>query len=98
MPSYQTVTGNVGATPAIIDVSSYNSPYTVTIIPGSGNTSKVEYSLTETAISNPSTANWLTWPAGSVSIPTNDIYNGKLKALRFTRVSGSSNDTFEVRS
>lgn len=99
MPNlYQSISGSVTGTPVVVDLSKNAAPYSVTLIPGSGNTSKVEYSVSPNAGTSPGSANWISWPSGTVSAITNDVYAGKLTALRFTRVSGSSTDTYEVMS
>jgi|GEM_PF-6435651 hypothetical protein len=91
-----TQSATVGDTPVTVNLSALQSPYTVTLIPGAGNTSQCEYSTTGNAAQSPATATWLPWRKGVVSVATGDVYYGKLTALRFTRVSGASLDTFEV--
>lgn len=88
-------TGTYGATPAVLDLSYQGAP-TVSLIPGIGNTSKCEATLTPGAFANPGAANWFPWSFGTVSVPTNSVFFGKVTALRFTRMTGSSSDTYEV--
>ncbi|BBL73207.1 hypothetical protein [Methylomagnum ishizawai] len=88
--------GTVASTPVVVDVSGSPGPVTVTVVPGAGNTSKAEYSTTPDAASAPNTANWQTWPPGTVSAIATDVFLGRLAALRFTRVGGSGTDAYEV--
>ncbi|SMF96044.1 hypothetical protein SAMN02949497_3424 [Methylomagnum ishizawai] len=88
--------GTVTSTPAVVDVSGSPGPVTVTVIPGAGNTSKAEYSTTPDAATNPGAANWQAWPPGTISAIATDVFLGRLAALRFTRVTGSATDTYEV--
>ena len=63
------LSGTVGATPVVLDCFSIAAPISITIIPGSGNTSKVETTTSSDAVANPSNAHWLTWPAGTQYTP-----------------------------
>ena len=93
-PNY--LSGTVGATPVVLDTFSIDAPVSITISPGSGNTSLIETSTTITAVSDPATAIWLEWPAGVVNADTRDVSFGKIVAIRFTRVTGASLDNYEV--
>lgn len=95
-PLTEPFTGTIAATPVVVNMSRYRAPCGVTLIPGSGNTSLCEYSLTPNAADPTVTANWRPWPAGTVSVATTDTLLGPVQALRFTRVSGASSDTYEV--
>ncbi|SMF93906.1 hypothetical protein SAMN02949497_1202 [Methylomagnum ishizawai] len=90
------VSGTSASMPAVVDVSGSPGPVTVTVIPGAGNTSKAEYSTTPGAATHPGAANWQAWPPGTVSVIATDVFLGRLAALRFTRVTGSATDTYEV--
>lgn len=90
------ISGSVGATAVVVDCYKLQPPITITVIPGSGNTSSVEASTTLDAVANPAGAVWIAWPAGTVSGASRDVFTGHLTALRFTRVTGSSTDGFEV--
>jgi hypothetical protein len=94
------IKGIVGASAVVVDTSNFAYPISVTVIPGSGNTSKCEFSTTAQAGVNPASANWQVWPdgtAGVVSAITSDYVN-KITALRFTRITGSSTDNYEIVS
>ena len=91
--------GSITTVAGVIDLSTFPNPYTVTLLPGSGNTAQVEYSTTPTAVLSPASATWHLWPSGIVSLITNDTFLGKLTALRITRVTGASNPTlYEIVS
>jgi hypothetical protein len=88
----KSISGTVAGTPVVLPVRTY--PVSVTVIPGAGNTSLCEFSTTSENL----TPVWQPWPAGTVSATTNDAIISPITALRFTRVSGSSADTYEVVS
>ena len=90
------LSGTVGATPVIIDCFTITAPVSVTVIPGSGNTSSVETTTSMNAVADPSNAVWLAWPSGTVNAATRNVSMGRLTAIRFTRVSGTSTDSYEV--
>ena len=71
----------------IITVSRIDPPFTITLSPGSGNVSSCEIK---------SGGKWFAWPAGDVSEPMRDVQYGHIEEVKFTRVSGSSDDTYEV--
>jgi hypothetical protein len=56
----------------------------------------LELSTTLGAAATPASANWIAWNNGDVSTITQDVLYGRLTALRFTRVSGTNADTYEV--
>ena len=90
----------VTATALVIPVNNGNAPngnnVTVSVIPGSGNTSLVEFSTSIDAVINSGAANWQQWGGGTVSAASCYTFFGKMTALRLSRVSGSSTDVFEV--
>ncbi|HWO99178.1 MAG TPA: hypothetical protein VNL74_00920 [Methylococcus sp.] len=90
------VKGYVAGSPVVINLEAVDPPLTITLIPGAGNTSRCEYSTTPGAAGDPGTAAWIAWPGDVVSTPTTDVVVGPVSALRFTRVSGSSQDSYEV--
>lgn len=95
-PLTEPFSGSVGATAVVVNLARYRAPISVALTPGSGNTSLCEYSLTPNAADPSVTAQWSAWPSGTVSIATTDSLLGPVQALRFTRVSGSSSDTYTV--
>lgn len=88
--------GSVGSSAVVISLENAASPITITLVPGSGNTSKCEFSTTKQSSENPGSANWQAWTPGTVSAITTLFLQGKVTALRFTRVSGSNTDQYEV--
>ena len=88
----RSVTGTVTGTPVVLLVRTY--PASVTLIPGAGNTSLCEFSTTSENL----TPVWQPWPLGTVSAAANDSIIAPITALRFTRVTGSSTDRYEVSS
>lgn len=88
--------GIVGSAPVVVDLSSYEPPFSVGLTVGPGNTSRWEYSRSLNAAQNPAAAKW--WPGsqGDVTSDTDDVILGTVTAVRFTRVIGSANDAYEV--
>ena len=84
------------STAKTVDLTLIAPPYTITLIPGASNTSRCELSTTLGAAATPASANWIAWNNGDVSTITQDVLYGRLTALRFTRVSGTNADTYEV--
>ena len=77
------------------------APFSVAIFPGSGNTSKCEFTLTPGAVAliaagNGAQVNWQPWSLGTVATPSSTTFNSPCEALRFTVVTGSSNDAVEI--
>ena len=87
-------TGNFSTAPAVVEAPPPGS--TVVVIPGIGNTSLCEWSDSENALTNPNLATWVPWSKGIVSSSTGDVVDAKVRALRFSRVSGSSVDSYEI--
>ena len=81
---------------AVLDLEQVAPPFTVTVIPGSGNTCLVETSITPGAAANPGGAVWLPWELGAVTATAGDVFTGPLTALRFTRTAGSASNGYEV--
>ena len=94
--TYFEESGTVTAAPIIVDLSQARPPYTFIVSPGNSNTSKLEISITPTAVTDPNNAVWVEWPFSAVSVATETVYSGRLNAVRFTRVSGTSTDRYEV--
>jgi hypothetical protein len=90
------LSGTVGATPVVLDCFGIPPPVSFTVIPGSANTSLVEISNTSTAVENPGGATWLEWPSSVVNVATRDVSLGRVVAVRFTRITGTSLDKYEV--
>lgn len=74
----------VVGTPEVVDMLAWGVPTGVTVIPGASGTMSVEWSRTETAVSNPGTATWTNWTAGTVSAKTSDALDEPVRALRVT--------------
>lgn len=83
----------VVGTPVLVDAMAWPYPLTVSAVPGSGGTLAVEYSLTPGAAAG-GTANWIAWPAGTVSAQTVDTLVSAVSALRFT--AATSTATYEL--
>ena len=90
------ISGSVGATAVVVDCYHITPPITITVIPGSGDTVSVEASTSLGAVADPAGSLWIPWPAGTISEASRDVFTGHLTALRFTRVTGSSTDGFEI--
>jgi hypothetical protein len=90
------LSGTIGATPVVLDCFTIPAPVSITVIPDTGDTVSVETSTTVTAVADPATATWLAWPSGTVSQTTRNVSLGRIVALRFTRVTGTGTDKYEV--
>ena len=66
---------------------------TVTVIPGGGGSMSVEYSTSPTDLIN-NTATWATWPAGTVTVRTDDSLVGRISAVR--AIATTAAGTLEV--
>jgi hypothetical protein len=62
----------------------------VAIHPAVGQTARVEYTLSCQAEIDAGTAKWLTWPAGNVSVGTDDAMMTKAYAVRGVSSSGTA--------
>jgi len=80
---FKTLTAPVGSY-TYLDTMSYPYPISVSAIVGSGGSVTVQYSTTPQAAVLQGTANWFTWPSGTVTANTNDYVKSPVSALRFT--------------
>lgn len=72
-------------TAVTVQATALSYPVTVGVIPGSGCTVSCEYSVDGVT--------WTGWPNGTVAGASYDVLQGAVKALRFTRTSGSAADS-----
>ena len=70
-------------------------PYSVSVIPGSGDTVKIEFSTTPQAGQTPGSATWQSAASG-VAVTTNYPNIAKCTALRFTQTAGANTDKYEI--
>ena len=90
-------TNTFAGTAFVFSASRFTTPATVTVVPGSGDTDKIEYSTTPTALSSPGTANWVTsTTCGAATAICRETLASPIVAIRFTRTAGTSTDTAEV--
>jgi hypothetical protein len=68
--------------------------FTVTIIPGSGDT--VNIFTTTSGNPNASSATWIAWPSGAVTATTRDVHVGPILGLKATRTAGATDSVIEV--
>jgi hypothetical protein len=93
----KSVSGTVTAgTPLYLETINFPFPMTVVAKPGASGTLLVEYSCTPNAAGLTTSATWLSWPSGTVSVNTSDSLVSPVTALRFTATT--SNGTYEVVS
>lgn len=69
---------------------------TITIIPGLLCTTKIEFSTTDDAYSDPDNATWVLHSIGVVSTPHQIVVEGFARAVRFSRTFGANNCSFEI--
>lgn len=87
--------GTFNTTAALVNMENQPWPYSVSVILGSGDTVKIEFSTTSQASANPGTATWQSVATG-VTVTTNYPSIAKCTALRFTQTAGASTDKYEV--
>lgn len=75
--------GLVGGTPQVVDLGDTPPPYTVLVAPQAGDVLVVESTLDRGA------GRWVPWGLGNVADLAQDVYSGRLDALRVSRVSGA---------
>jgi hypothetical protein len=84
--------GLVGDTPQVVDLSNTPPPYTVLVAPQAG-----DVLLVETTLDKDGGGRWTAWGLGQVGDRAQDVFIGRLDALRFSRVSGAgASSAFEV--
>lgn len=87
--------GTFTTTSAVINMENLPWPYSVSVIPGSGDAMKIDMSNTPQASSSPGSANWVNVATGIV-VSANYPSIGKCTALRFTQTSGANTDKYEI--
>ena len=70
------------ATPVVVDISGRSAPTTVWVDPATGDTVRVEYRVD-------SSAPWRVWDKGDVTAYADDVTDGPVGWLRFTRTDGA---------
>lgn len=74
-----------GSTAVTVPMVSVAYPATVSVIPGSGCSVHVEFTVDG--------GTWSAWPLGTATAATIDVLDGAVKALRFSRTAGSATDS-----
>jgi len=87
--------GTFTTTAAVVGMENQPWPYSVSVIPGSGDTVKVEFSTSSQAVANPGSATWQSVASG-VTVTTNYPNIAKCTALRFTQTAGANTDKYEI--
>lgn len=72
-----------------IDTQNHPFPLTVTAIPGASGSVTVSYSCTPNAAGLTTSANWITWPSGTVTANTTDVLISPVAALRCTAATAA---------
>lgn len=70
------------ATPVVVDISGRPAPTTVWVAPAPGDTVRVEYRVG-------SSAPWRIWDKSDVTAYADDVTDGMISGLRFTRIDGT---------
>ena len=87
--------GTFTTTAAVLSMENQPWPYSVSVIPGSGDTMKIEFSTTSQAAETPASATWQSVATGVVAT-TNYPSIAKCTALRFTQTAGANIDKYEI--
>ena len=87
--------GTFTTTATVISLENQPWPYSVTVIPGTSDTVKIEFSTTPQASQVPGSATWQSVASG-VTVTTNYPSIAKCTALRFTQTAGANIDKYEV--
>lgn len=74
-----------GSTAVTVPMVSVAYPATVAVIPGSGCSVHVEYTVCG--------GTWTAWPNGTATATSIDVLDGAVKALRFSRTAGAAADS-----
>jgi len=76
--------------PSIQNHDPYAKPVTLYISPAGGGSARIETTLSTRALVEAGAAVWFAWSAGSVSVPTSQLLQGPVTALRCVSVSGAA--------
>lgn len=87
---------SLAGTAKLVDLTRVEPGFRVRVFPTGGDTITVETSTTPGAAGAPSTARWMNWTAGAVTAATQEVFTGKLTAVRFTRTVGASTSYYEI--
>lgn len=82
-------------TPAYVNMENQPWPYSVSVIPGSGDTVSLFFSTTPQAQQVPGSATWQSIASG-VTNTTNYPSIPKCTALKFVQTAGTNTDKYEV--
>jgi hypothetical protein len=74
-----------GSTAVTVPMLAVAYPATVAVIPGSGCSVHVEYTIDG--------GTWLAWPNGTATVASIDVLDGAVRALRFSRTAGAAADS-----
>lgn len=74
-----------GSTAVTVPMLSVACPATVAVVPGSGCSVYVEYTVDG--------GTWTAWPSGTATAASIDVLDGAVRALRFSRTAGAAADS-----
>jgi hypothetical protein len=74
-----------GSTAVTVPMLSVAYPATVAVVPGSGCSVHVEYTIDG--------GTWTAWPNGTATAASIDVLDGAVRALRFSRTAGAATDS-----
>lgn len=86
---------SLGLTPGAYAQAYIEPETTITLIPGTGATARIEYTLSTIAEVEAGTAVWQAWAKGDITATATDALLGRVTALRMITAGGDS--IWEVR-
>lgn len=90
--------GTFTSSAAYVDLTGQESPFSVSVYPGSGCTCVVETcNMLGAADTPPADAYWEAWAHSAVTAAKSDILTARVGAVRFRRTAGSASCEFVVR-
>lgn len=73
-----------------IDVSAFDGPVRLVVVPAAGATATVVYSVTPKMNGSfPATVGWNNWPQGPVTAPSNFVFTDQVQQIRITATTGT---------
>ena len=91
-----TLTGTFGAADSVVALRGMGVPATITVIPGSGCTVKVQFSTSSEAAVRGGSAVWQDWDSGLVTTQTQVALIAPVTAAKFLRTVGAADCAYEI--
>lgn len=90
------VAASVAGTAQVVDVTRLDPGFRVRVFPTGGDTILVETSTTPNAAEVPGSARWINWTPGAVTAAAQEVFTGKLTAVRVSRTAGANTSYYEI--